>query len=154
MQKLTVYNIFNRPKAAKQKVNQEIYEYSYIDKKTGEKKTNKINLQEKIQSNLAKVDYKKMIERGELILDGFNSESGTRDFTVIPGDKVDFIDFIAKVSRMDSKQIDSLVESVFKNTQEQTKENTNQNGEITPTAGENKSNGSGDSSEVNQGGQE
>ena len=154
MQNVKVFNIFNRPKVSKEKVNPNIYEYDYIDKKTGEKKHNKINQQEKIQSNLAKVDYKKQIERGELILDGISTSEGTRDFTVIPGDKVDFIDFIAKVSRMDSKQIDTLVESVFKNTQEQTKENSNQDGEITPTAGENKSNGSGDSSKVNEGGQE
>ena len=41
-----------------------IYAYKYKDKKTGEMKENTVNMQEKIQSYLTQVDYKKRIELG------------------------------------------------------------------------------------------
>jgi len=146
-----VYNAWNKPKHKKEDVHQEIYEYDYIDQKSGEVKKAKINIQEKIQSNLERVNYKKQIERGELILDGGPIEQGYRDYTSIPGDKVDFIDFIAKISQLNSEQVNNLVEQVSKGTKNITKEDKQENGQTIDTTKQNQSDNGGSNQESDGG---
>ena len=153
-----IYNQYNKPRGKKENVHQEIYEYEYFDKKTGEVKTNKINVQEKIQSNLEKVNYKKMIERGELQLNGNISSEGVRDFTSVPGNKVDFIDFIAKVSQLDEKARSQIIENYFKQNQQNSQDSTNQtnqngkeNGKVDVTTQQTEPDNSGNTQKDNGG---
>ena len=114
MTEIKIYNQWNAPKGKKQNMHQEIYKWQTIDKKTGEIIEKEENTQEKIQSNLAKVDYKRMIKNGELELNGINFEAGIRDYTSVSGDTVDTIDLLTKIASMDAKQVSELIEAFNK----------------------------------------
>ena len=148
---IKVYNAWNKPKAKPQNVRQEIYEYDYIDKESGEVKKRKINMQEKIQSNLEKVNYKKQIERGELLLNDSITGEGIRDYTSLPGDKVNFIDFIAKIGQLSPEQINQMVKQVSGVPEGQPKESKQENGETVDTAKQGQPDSGGTAPEVNGG---
>ena len=104
-----VFNCFNAPKGKKSPAGEHVYEWEYMDQKTGEIKKDKKNIKEMINSYLPTVDYKKQIERGELELDG-NMGSGTKDFTAIPSDTVDIIKYLTYLSTLSKEQASNILE--------------------------------------------
>ena len=107
--------------------------------------------QEKIQSNLEKVNYKKQIERGELLLNDSITGEGIRDYTSLPGDKVNFIDFIAKIGQLSPEQIDQMVKQVSGVPEGQPKESKQENGEAIDTTQQSQPDSGGTAPEVNGG---
>jgi len=154
MKQIKVYTEWTAPKGKKENVHQEIYEYDYIDRKTGEVVHKKINTQEKIQSNLAKTDYKKMIMMGEIPDNGRTMEPGLRDYTVIPGNKADFIDFVTKVSNMDAEALNKMVEQFTKALQPQPNQNGEEDSETDATTTQTQPNNSGIDPETNESGEQ
>lgn len=118
-----VFNRYNKPRNQNiSSAGAAIYEYDYLDyndmeidsvtkKQKPKLKKAKINVQEKIQSCLGLTDYKARIAAGEEILNDGTIGDGLRDFTSLPGDKADLIDFISRISAMDQSQIDELVKT-------------------------------------------
>ena len=104
-----VFNCFNAPKGKPVPAGEDIYEWEYMDEKTGEIKKDKRNIKEMINSYLPTVDYKKQIERGELELNG-NVEDVTRDFREIPDNTVDIIKYFTYLSSLSKEQVAHLVE--------------------------------------------
>ena len=153
MKDIKVFNQWNAPKGKKQDVHQEIYKWETIDPKTGEIVEHEENTQARIQSNLAKVDYKKMIERGELNIDGIIMEAGTRDFTQLSGDTVDTIDLLTKIANMDKTEIDNLLKQISQNTEIDTSETTKENNETVVTTEQTEPVNSGTVTENTEGGQ-
>ena len=148
---IKVYTAWNKPKAKPQNVRQEIYEYEYIEKATGEVKKRKINVQEKIQSNLERVNYKKQIERGEILLNDSITGEGIRDYTSLPGDKVNFIDFIVKIGQLSPEQISQMVKQVSGVSEGQSKESKQENGETVDTTKQGQPDSGGNPPQVNGG---
>lgn len=107
----TLYNKYNAPKKEKVPHGDPIYKYSYRDKKTGEMKENTINMQEKIQSYLSQVDYKKRIEMGlgleaPLIQNGNN----VADFTQLPDNSVDLVRLVDALGSLSQDQIANIIQ--------------------------------------------
>lgn len=145
---MKVYNRYNAPKGKKAIPGSDIYEYDYIDPNTKKLTHKKINQQEKIQSCLPMTDYKKQIENGELKINDNRITEGVRDFTGVPGNKADFIDFITKVSSMDKDQIDNLVKGLNKENDLKPSENKQENREPIVKAPQAESDNSGNNQEV------
>lgn len=104
-----VFNIFNAPKGKASPAGEEIYEWEYLDEKTGEIKKDKKNVKEQINSYVSIVDYKSQIKRGELELNG-KMENGTRDFTALPADTVDIYKYLNYLSSLSPEQVTNLLE--------------------------------------------
>lgn len=132
---MKVHTIFDRPKKKASPSGTPIYEYEYRDPKDGKLKTAKKNIQEKIQSCLQMTDYKAKIAAGEEILINGNIGEGIRDFTNIPGDKANLIDFIGEISRMDQEQVNEIIKKLNperEETKQEIKQTTVENGEVKP----------------------
>ena len=149
-QAIKVYSRFNAPKGKKANAGSPIYEYEYVDKKTGKLEKVKTNIQEKIQSNLDKTDIKRKILTGEEVLLNATTGEVIRDFTTIQHDsKAGLIDFINMVGSLSEKEVADLLQQVTQGSNTGTKE-TEANGESTKTntetppdsaSGDNPSNG-------------
>lgn len=126
-----VFNCFNAPKGKPVSSGSPIYEWEYYDdvevtrkNEDGEeekyyikkKKTKKKNVQEEIQSHLSSVDYKRKILTGEEAINEAILGDTIKDFTNLPGDKVDFIDFINLVSKLDENQITDYIQQITQGT--------------------------------------
>jgi len=108
-----VFNCFNAPKGQKSPSGEHVYEWEYMDEKTGEIKKDKKNIKEMINSYLPTVDYKKQIERGELELNG-NIGSTTKDFTAVPDNTVDIIKYLTAIATLPKEQIANILEQSHK----------------------------------------
>lgn len=108
-----VFNCFNAPKGQKSPAGEHVYEWEYMDEKTGEIKKDKKNIKEMINSYLPTVDYKKQIERGELEL---NADMGSysKDYTGIPDNTVDIIKYLTYISTLPKEQVTNLLEQAHK----------------------------------------
>ena len=111
-----VFNCFNAPKGQKSPAGEHVYEWEYMDEKTGEMKKDKKNIKEMINSYLPTVDYKKQIERGELELNA-DMGTGTKDFTAIPDNTVDIIKYLTYISTLPQEQVTNLLEQARKGSQ-------------------------------------
>lgn len=109
----TLFNKYNAPRE-KEKYNScegsEIYKYKYFDKKAKEWKDEEINIQEKIQSFISQVDYKKRIELGLGLEAPLLNENLTRDFTGIPDSTVDIVNLVNAISGLSEDQIANLLQ--------------------------------------------
>lgn len=145
---MKVFNRYNAPKGKKTEPGKDIYEYDYIDPDTKKIVHKKINQQEKIQSCLPMTDYKKQIENGELRINDNRITEGVRDYTGVPGNKADFIDFIIKVSSMDKAQIDNLVKGLNPQNANESSEDKQENREPIVKAPQAEPNNIGNNKEV------
>lgn len=106
-----LFHKFNAPPKVKVPAGDPIYKYKYRDKKTGEMKEQTINMQEKIQSYLSQVDYKKRIELG-LGLEA-PIESGLHsDFTQLPDNTVDILNLVRNLGSLSQDQITNILQQV------------------------------------------
>jgi len=103
-----VFNIFNAPKGKDAPHGEHIYEWEYFDD-DGKVQKDKLDVHEKIQSYLSRVDYKAQIKRGELELDG-NITGVNRDYTQLPGNTVDLYKYLAYLSTLSEDQVAKFLE--------------------------------------------
>ena len=111
MEQIKVYNCFNAPRGKKVASGEEIYEWEYLDE-NGELKKDKKNVKEEINSFVSRVDYKSQIKRGELDLDANITGNVERDFTGIPNNTVDIINYLRYLSTLDKEQVAYLLEQL------------------------------------------
>lgn len=155
--KQIVFNCFNAPKGQKSPAGEHVYEWEYMDEKTGEIKKDKKNIKEMINSYLPTVDYKKQIERGELELDG-NMGSSTKDFTAVPDNTVDIIKYLTYLSSLSKEQAANILEQANKTSKVDLQGTQDGNKTLTPTGQapiksiENQPEVSGNSQNTNEGG--
>ena len=152
-----VFNCFNAPKGQKSPAGEHVYEWEYMDEKTGEMKKDKKNIKEMINSYLPTVDYKKQIERGELELNA-DMGTGTKDFTAIPDNTVDIIKYLTYISTLPQEQVTNLLEQARKGSQTNVqgtqggKQTVTTTGQIDGQFIENQSKTGGSSENTNDGG--
>jgi len=108
MQEIKVYNIFNAPKGKNSPHGEHVYEWEYLDD-DGKLKKDKLDVHEKIQSYVSRVDYKKQIERGELELNGMDT-GVSKNYTGLPADTVDIYKWLTALSNIPKEQVTKLVE--------------------------------------------
>ena len=107
-----VYNRYNAPKGKAVQAGDEIYEWEYFDE-AGKICKDKKNVKEEINSFLPLVDYKKMIARGELELNGSHNSDSIKDFRNLPDSKVDFIKFVNYVAALPEGQVSKYLQSIM-----------------------------------------
>lgn len=152
-----VFNCFNAPKGQKSPAGEHVYEWEYMDEKTGEIKKDKKNIKEMINSYLPTVDYKKQIERGELELNG-DMGSYTKDYTGLPDNTVDIIKYLTYISTLPKEQVTNLLEQANKASQTNLQRTQDGNqakpaaGQIDDKSTENQSKTGGSSENTNDGG--
>jgi len=108
MQETKVYNIFNAPKGNNSPHGEHVYEWDYLDD-DGKIQKDKLDVHEKIQSYVSRVDYKKQIERGELELNGMDT-GVNKNYTGLPADTVDIYKWLTALSNIPKEQVTKLVE--------------------------------------------
>lgn len=125
---------FNKPKIIYSNPGTEIYEYKVFEKQLveiektlpdGKKKketietdvliTKKENTNEKIQSYLPTVDYKRKIAEGDVNVYGDGSNAVYGDTTELPNNTVDLVSLLTGISQLSEEQVQAL--SQFFNTQ-------------------------------------
>ena len=154
---MKVYNCFNAPKGKPVAAGEEVYEWEYMDEKTGEIKKDKKNIKEMINSYLPTVDYKKQIERGELELDG-NMGSLTKDYTAVPDNTVDIIKYLTYLSTLSKEQAANILEQANKASKDNVQgaqggnQTVNPAGQTDVKPPENQSEVGGNSQDTNAGG--
>lgn len=122
-----LFNKYNAPVKKKVPHGNPLYEYKYKDKKTGEIKVEKRNMQEKIQSYLSQVDYKKRIELG-LGLEAPIENAGnfTADFTGLPDNTIDIVNLTNALASLSPEQVAYILQQNVAGGQ-----TTNQSGQTT-----------------------
>ena len=96
MEKIKFYSLLNTPKTQFSPSGEKIYSWEYFDR-TGNLKTDKSNVYEKIQSYKDSVDYKKLIERGEL--ETYDDRNDLYlDTTKLPNNYADTNEYIKSIS--------------------------------------------------------
>lgn len=96
MEKIKFYSLLNTPKTKPSSTGEKIYTWEYFDR-AGNLKTDKSNVYEKIQSYKEQVDYKKLIEKGDLdIYDDRNDLY--LDTTKLPNNYADTNEYIKSIS--------------------------------------------------------
>lgn len=122
-----LYNKFNAPGKIKVPAGSAIYKYKYMDKKTGEINEKEINIQEKIQSYLSQVDYKKRIELGLGLEAPLLDNGNVSDFTGLPDNTVDLINLTNALASLSPEQVAYILQQ-----NAQTSQTTNPSGQTAP----------------------